>query len=155
MYGFADHPSRSLHIVALDPLPDGPMEHLVAHEWTHILAGGHWAHTGTPLLGEGLAVWVSGGYAGRDLHAWKEDLASPPPAVATLLGPEFREMPEADAYPLAGILVGVLVKQEGLEAVREHFLPATRATWERACRDAGTTPGKVEAAFRKALRPRD
>ncbi len=152
--GHADAVSRTLHVVAADPSEGGALEHLVAHEATHVIAHDAWGAAGTPLFGEGLAVWASGTYGGRTLDEWRTRVPRDAPGVADLLGPAFRKSPEAVAYPLAGLLVEALVRAHGSEAFRKHLLPATTRTWAQACRAAGTSPGEVEALYRAAVKPR-
>ncbi len=152
--GHADIVSRTLHVGSFDPSEGGGLEHLVAHETTHVVAYDAWGAAGTPLLGEGLAVWASGTYGGRTLAEWRSRLPRTVPALADLLGPGFRKTPEAVAYPVAGLLVGALVTAHGFESVRTHFLPATARTWAAACAAAGTSPENVEAVYGAALTPK-
>ncbi|MBL9028159.1 MAG: hypothetical protein JNL21_38560 [Myxococcales bacterium] len=136
--------ARALHMVKAPPGPDGPLEHLAAHEGTHILTHGAWGPPGTPLLGEGVAVWVSGHYGGKPLASFANKEKAPP--IRALLGPDFRRLPEGETYPRAGLFVGAAVREIGLPKVREHLFGATAATWDAACAAAGTTPEKLEAA---------
>ena len=149
--GRADVESRTLHVLPFDPKEGGPLESLIAHEATHILAYHAWGAAGTPLFGEGLAVWAAGNYGGRTLEQWKARLPAEIPTVETLLGPAFRRLPEATTYPLAGLLTKALIEAVGRDAYRDHLYPATPDTFEAACKAAGTSPEKVEALFRKAL----
>jgi len=145
--GHADLVSRTLHV-----LPAGDaLEDLVAHEATHVLAYHAFGATRSPLLGEGLAVWASGRYAGRDLEAWKQDVPAAVPAVKHLLGGTFRKLPEQVSYPLAGIFVATLVEAVGLETFSAQLYPSGPDDWEAACERAGTTAADLEAAFRKVL----
>lgn len=143
--GHAVVASRALHVV-----PGGDTEGLVTHEATHVLAYEAWGAAGTPLLGEGLAVWMTGSYAGTPLAEYRGSFTEPP-AIAELLGPAFRKLPEPTSYPLAGIFVEVAVRAVGLDNVRAHLVGASPATWEAACRAAGTTPAALETAFAAAL----
>jgi hypothetical protein len=126
--------AHAVHV--LGGVPPAALEALVAHEATHVLAAAAWGIAGSPLLGEGLAVWVAGGYAGVPLATWRERLGAHGVA-AELLGPAFRKLPEAEAYPRGGLLVEDAVKEVGLAKVREHLYPATAATWVSACKKAG------------------
>jgi hypothetical protein len=110
-----------------------------------------WGPAGTSLLGEGLAVWTSGAYGNVPLSEWKKRVQPPVPPVANLLGKLFRQMPENQAYPLGGIFVEAAVDKLGVAKVRQHLYGATATTWEEACKDAGTTPQELEAAFRTML----
>ncbi len=145
--GWAVPSSRALHVLAVAPRA---LEALVAHEATHVLGYFAWGPVRTPLLGEGLAVWAAGGYGGVSLDDWKRRFPTPP-AVATLLGPEFLRMPEAEKYPPAGVLVETAIKLVGAAAVREQLLPANAASWDDACRAAGTTAEALEQAYLRAF----
>lgn len=148
--GHADVASRTLHVVAFDAAKDGPLEGLVAHEATHVLANDAFGMPGSALLGEGIAVWVAGRYGSKTLAAHRGSLPKDLAPVADLLGRHGLE--EGVAYPAGGLLVEALVALVGLEKTTEHLLPATAATWEEACKRAGTTAEEVEKAFRAAIR---
>lgn len=66
--GHAVPMARALHVLRHNPAPGGALERLVAHEATHVLAYESWGAAGTVLLGEGLAVYVSGQYGGATLE---------------------------------------------------------------------------------------
>ena len=66
--GHAIVEARVPHVVRYDPAEGGGFEKLLAHEGTHALAYETWGAAGTPLLGEGLAVWASGSYGGVSLN---------------------------------------------------------------------------------------
>jgi hypothetical protein len=149
--GHAVVESRVLHVVRADLASGGGFERLMAHEGTHIFAYDMWGAAGTPLAGEGLAVWVAGAYGGVPLADWKRRVQQPAPTVADLLGKRFRQMPENQSYPLAGILVEALVNKFGVDTVRQHFYGATASTWDAACKGAGTTAAEVESLFRSAF----
>lgn len=117
-----------LHVVRYDPAVGGGLEQLLAHEGTHALAYDTWGAPGTPMLGEGLAVWASGAYAGMSLGDWKRRRHQPVPAVTDLLGKSFRQMPENQSYPLGGIQVDVTVEKVGIAKVRQHLYAATAST---------------------------
>ena len=141
--GHAIAGSRALHVVRF-PAPQ--LERLLVHEATHALVGDAWGPAGTPALGEGLAVWVADGYRGERLDAWAARMPSLSP-VADLLPPRgFRSRPEAESYPLAGMLVEAAVAQVGLDGVREHLYAATADDWDAACERAGTTTARLDAA---------
>jgi len=146
--GHAEPNSRTLHILAYDTREGGPMENLVAHEATHVIAYHRWGPAGTPLFAEGLAVWVSGSYGGTTLAEWKKRLPADRKTVAELLGPMFRRLPEQQTYPIAGILTGALIEKIGIEKFRKHLYPATPETWAAACQAAGITPDAVEKLLR-------
>jgi hypothetical protein len=142
---------RVLQVVRSDPAAGGGFERLLAHEGTHVLAYESWGAAGTQLLGEGLAVWASGAYGGVSLNDWKKRVARPTPPIADLLGKQFRQMTEAQSYPLAGILVESLIAKLGIAKVREHLYGATSSTWQADCQKAGTTPQAIESEFQAAL----
>ncbi len=144
--GHAVPSSRTLHMLATSP---AAAEQLVAHEATHVLAYYGYGPAGSALMGEGLAVWVSGQYAGRSIASWTRSMR--PISIATLLGPGWMKQNEADKYPLAGLVVEVAIAQVGLTRVLEHLLGANVETWDASCARAGTTPAKLERGVRAAL----
>ncbi len=143
--------ARVLHVVRADAVAGGGFEELLAHEGTHALAYDAWGGAGTAMLGEGLAVWAADGYAGTSLDDWSRRAPQPVPAAADLLGRAFRQMPETQSYPLAGLFVDVAVEKLGVAKLRQHLYGATASTWEAACKEAGTTSRDLENAFRAAL----
>lgn len=147
----ADIASRSIHTVKFDPEEDGPLEHLIAHEATHVIAYEVFGAAGTALLGEGLAVWLSGRYGGTSLETLKKNLAGQKPGLKDLLGRRFNEMPEQQSYPLSGLFVDAAINKIGLQAFTQHLLGATSSTWESACKKAGTTSEELEAAWHNAV----
>ena len=149
--GHAVVEARVLHVVRFDPGMGGGFENLLAHEGAHALAYDTWGATGTPLLGEGLAVWASGAYGGVSVRDWKRRVPQPVPPVADLLGKRFRQMPEGQSYPLAGIFVEAAVEKLGIAKLRQHLYGATASTWDVACKEAGTTSQELESAFRAGL----
>ena len=141
--GHAMAASRTLHVLRMSA---SQLERLIVHEATHVLTGDAWGPAGTPALGEGLAVWVAGGYRAESLDAWAPRLP-PPRAVGALLPPRsFRSRPEAESYPLAGMLVDAAVAQVGLAGVRDHLYAAPVDDWSAACVRAGTTAARLDAA---------
>jgi hypothetical protein len=145
--GHAVPGARALHVITADSAPLGPFELLVRHEGTHLLATSAYGPAGSAFMAEGLAVWVAGGYGGRTLDAWKSKVA-PPPTALEMLSSKFRQMPEKDAYPLAGLFIDAAVKKVGLANVREHLLGATSATWKAACAASGSSPEELDAAWK-------
>lgn len=140
--------ARALHVIG-----GAGIEGLVAHEATHVLGHEAWGPAGSPLLGEGLAVWVSGRYGGRSLEQYRPEIAKTGRSkIVELLHPKgFRSIPEAVSYPLAGLLVEALVATVGADNVREHLLGASQLTWAEACERAGTTPEALEDALSRHL----
>ena len=145
--GHADVAGAALHVIRFDPAPGGGLERLMVHEATHVITGQRWGPAGSGLLGEGIAVWASGQYGGRALADWQRTLGDRSPVAALLPMKAFRSAPEADTYPLGGLLVTVAIEQVGLAAVRDHLLGATAATWADACVAAGTTAAALDAAL--------
>jgi len=141
--------SDALHVIRFDP---AGLEKLMAHEGTHVLAYRAWGPAGSPLLGEGLAVWVSGYYAGKSLSDHKKQIDSAPRITELLKLSAFRKLPEAQTYPVAGLLVDVIVKEVGAPHLRDHLFGANMDTWQPACERAGTTPAALQDALAKALK---
>lgn len=149
--GHAIPGAHALHIVARSPVT--VLTALVAHESTHLLAYEAFGAAGTALVGEGLAVWVSGQYGGGALADWELNLGVYPP-VRELLGATFRKTSERVAYPTAGLLVRTAVELVGRDAVTGHLYGATATTWDAACKAAGTSAELLEQALaRKLARP--
>ncbi len=118
--GHAVPAARALHVLAADPSPGGALEGLVAHEGTHVLAYEAWGGAGTPLLGEGLAVWVSGQHAGIPLAAWPSRLPSRVP-FGELATARFARLPERASYPQAGLVVEAAHRRVGLAGLRALY----------------------------------
>lgn len=145
--GHAVPSSRALHMYAPTA---AAAQQLVAHEATHVLAYYGYGPAGSALMGEGVAVWVSGGYRGRSIAAWKSQMQYIP--IATLLGSGWRNIPEQNKYPVAGLVVQVAVANLGRDKALRHLLGASVHNWDAACAKAGTTPAKLEARVRAAQR---
>ena len=148
--GYADLPSKSLHVVRFEP---AVLEALIAHEAVHVLASDLVGAAGSALFGEGLAVWVAGSYGGRSLDEWR---VSPPAAAAELAplelaGSGWRTLPEEAAYPAAGLVVGALVDAVGLDAFLAHLYSAPPAELEAAAIAAGLEEGRLTSLFAAAL----
>jgi hypothetical protein len=130
-------------------MPVTLLARLLEHEATHVILPQTVGGAGSVLLGEGIAVWVSGQYGSKSLARWNAEIATAPP-IAELLT-TFSKLPEPEAYPLGGLLVEAAVAEVGIEKVRDHLYLATAATWADACTAAGTTPEKLQAAFTALL----
>lgn len=141
--GHAVAEGAAIHVVRFEP---AGLEKLVTHEATHVITGQLWAPAGSPLLGEGLAVWASGQYGGVSLVDWQRRLGDRSAAASLLPTKVFRGKPEAEVYPFGGLLVTAAIKLVGLDAVRDHLFGATSETWADACRAAGTTAEALDAA---------
>jgi hypothetical protein len=142
--GHAVPAARTLHVRAVEAKG---LERLIAHEATHVYTQQVWGPPGTAFVGEGLAVWVSGQYGGSELVDWKKRLDKRAP-IATLLGVGFRQRPERETYPQAGITVGALIDLVGLAKLRREVWPATPEGWQAACERAGITSEKLDKATR-------
>jgi hypothetical protein len=150
--GHADVEAGALHVVRGEGGVHGP---LIQHEGAHLLAYRAYGAAASPLLGEGLAVWVAGEYGGYDLDQWVQGWKGPLPALAELQGAGFRELPERAAYPLGGNFVGAAVELVGVDAFCKELLGAGPSEWEAACARAGTTPAAIEKAWVERYRDRD
>lgn len=144
--GHAVPSSRALHIIG-EPSP--ALESLVAHEGTHAIAYYAWGPPGTALIGEGLAVWVAGGYQGKPLDEWAKQLEMIP--IARLRSRAWLEIPEAKKYPLAGLFVDVAIAEVGADKFREHLLGASSESWDKACLEAGTSAAVLETRLAERL----
>jgi hypothetical protein len=138
--GHAAPAARTLHVVAFD---ERPLERLIAHEATHIFTAQLWGPPGTAFLGEGLAVWVSGQYGGVELVDWKKRLTTRTP-LATLLGIQFRRLPEQETYPQAGLVAREIAERVGVAKLRETLWQATPQSWQAACERAGITAEQLD-----------
>ncbi len=144
--GHAMAAARALHVISADPEVDGPLERLVAHEGTHILAHDAWGPALMGLTGEGLAVWVAGTYQGITLEEWRKKLRPRP--LQDLIGASFRKVPEPQSYPQAGLFMAAAIREVGLQKTREHLYSAAPRDLEAACVRAGTTLAKLEEKSR-------
>ncbi|HTM21631.1 MAG TPA: hypothetical protein VL172_14015, partial [Kofleriaceae bacterium] len=148
--GHAIPSARVLHVFRADSAPGGDMEHLIAHESTHVFTRAAWGAPGSILFGEGVAVWASGTYAGKTLEQWRPSVKRRP--ILDLLGPGALRVPEPELYPLAGLFVEAVVRTVGLAHLPALF-GATAADWPAACKAAGTTPEALEQALTAVLAP--
>ena len=101
----------------------------IAHEATHLFAPRAAGQAASPLMGEGLAVWVSGHYGGVPLDEHAKQMGFEATDLTRELGAEFSKHPESETYPLAGLLVGQLVDAYGLPAVLRDFYGTPPAEW--------------------------
>ncbi|HLT38012.1 MAG TPA: hypothetical protein VK034_17120, partial [Enhygromyxa sp.] len=142
--------AHALHMLRFEPTPGGAFERVIIHEATHVLTHHAWGPAGTPLFGEGVAVYISGEYGGTKLDEWAKRLDAAPP-ITELLGPGFRSRPETEMYPIAGLLVAAAVERIGLDGVREHLFGATSQSWSEACERAGIDDDALAAALTDAI----
>ena len=144
--GHAIPSALTLHVVQVPADRREQFEHLVAHEGTHLLTAHAWGPASTPLLGEGVAVWASGFYAGQALEGWKKSISGELTVERALSN--FRKLPEKETYPFAGLLVEAAVAAVGVEKVRDHLYAAAPSEWAAACKRAGTTAEALEKTIR-------
>ncbi len=145
--GHAVIADNALHVLTQEPQM---MQALVAHEGTHVLAYHALGPPATSFVGEGLAVWVANQYGGKSLHEWEQTVKGSGSAKGDrrdLVGPAFRQAPEAESYPFAGLFMRAAVHTIGLDAVREHLIPATADRWDAALEAAGTSHAAIVAAI--------
>jgi len=135
--------ASALHVLVFDA---AGLERLVAHEATHVLLGLAWGPTASPLIGEGIAVWVAGGYAGVSLDDFASRRGMGPAPSTLIAAPAFRAKPEGETYPIAGLLVRAAVAAVGLANVRDHLWRTNAESWAAACERAGTTAAALDAA---------
>lgn len=147
--GHADQASRTLHVLAVDAGVDGALERLCAHEAVHILATDAFGVAGSPLWGEGLAVWAAGHYGGRSLQEWRLDPPRVEAGIVELCGAGFARLPERSSYPVAGLLVADLIHEHGLEAFLEHLYPAGPPGLEAALASLELRTDNLDAILRR------
>jgi hypothetical protein len=93
-----------------------------AHEDTHVIARHRIGDASTALLGEGLAVWVSGPWVGQPVEYWAitfRDAGDIPPLSALI--DDFWSYDDLMTYGLAGHFVGFLVEGWGIEATKRLY----------------------------------
>lgn len=107
---FADPAQRRVH---------QRWESFIGHEMVHVIAHTTLQNAGTPLLGEGIAVWLNG--QPEEAHhrrAAEIQAQGKLPAVADLV----QGLREQDrAYPAAGSFCGFLIETHGLEVFKELY----------------------------------
>lgn len=130
---------------------DGNAVHTIwrteAHELTHVLAR-PWGNP-VPLLGEGLAVHMSGAWQGKDIRlaARGAGAASPAVTLASLVDPvAFRAVPEDTGYAIAGAFAGWVIETKGKDALKAMYGKAG---------DPKTAQAAIEAALGMSLADAD
>jgi hypothetical protein len=118
------------------------------HELVHLLATG-WG-TPQPLLGEGLAVWLSGAWQGQPVTEYARNLGEEWIPLDRLVDAgAFRAADGRVAYAEAGALVGWLLETRGKEALKGIYGSIPRdghaEAWESAL---GASLGQVDAQVR-------
>ncbi len=145
--GNADISSSTLHVLPFDAGEGGPMERLIQHEATHILASRAFGTPGSALWGEGLAVWAAGGYGGQPLTSFDGVRLPRQASLEAMLGARFSQVPEGTSYPLAGRIVQDLIEVHGLATFLERFYPSTPSELEATCDALGTSAAAIEAKY--------
>lgn len=93
------------------------------HEDTHVVAWHRLGHTHNALLGEGLAVWASGGWHSETLDHWASlhrDSGELPTLTAMLA--DFRSIPDLVGYPSAGHFVQFVHDRWGLNTLKQLYV---------------------------------
>jgi hypothetical protein len=129
------------------------MESLIRHESTHVLAARTLGSASCTLWGEGLAVWVAGGYGGKRLEQYAELKLPRGVGLRELLGPGFTKLPEQVSYPIAGRLVAALIEAHGLESFQSEFYRVAPSEIDTACERVGTSVAELEAPLLKSSAP--
>jgi len=145
----ADYASRTLHVLTADASVGGVLERVCAHEAVHIIASDAFGAPGSPLWGEGLAVWAAGQYGGRSMLEWRHDPPRVEVGIVEFTGAGFVRTPERLSYPIAGLLVGDLIHEHGLEAFLEHIYPAGPERLEQACAALELRTDDLDAMLRR------
>jgi len=122
------------------------------HEIVHLLAR-QWGETDSPLLGEGLAVALSGSWLGRPPDAWVAELKAQGkvPDLASLVdGARFRSMDDRVSYALAGSFVDFFIQLWGID--RFHLVyTGTDPLPARLQRETGMDLDQLRAAWLEGL----
>ncbi|MCA8979492.1 MAG: hypothetical protein KDC14_05665 [Planctomycetes bacterium] len=147
--GHADQVSRTLHVINGDAGDGGALEKVCAHEVVHILATDAFGVPGSPLWGEGLAVWASRQYGSRTLTEWRLDPPRAEPGIVELCGAGFSRLPERVSYPIAGLLVDELIHEHGFEAFIQHVYPVGPGGLEAALASLDADVQEVDAILRR------
>ena len=145
--GNAECNSRTLHVLPFEASEGGAMEIVARHEGTHVLAAQALGTPSCTLWGEGLAVWVAGGYGGAELASFTKLRLPKDVGLRELIGPGFTKLPESLGYPLAGQLVATLVEEHGLEVFLEGFYSVSPKDIEASCERLDTSLGELEAPY--------
>lgn len=122
-------PAQSIHITIREQFDLDRVADTITHEAAHLYAFLSAGHPVSPLMGEGLAVWVSGQYGGMSLDEHATQLDFDKEQLIRMLSVDFRNYPESATYPLAGLMVGQLVDEFGLEAVLRDYYGTFPTEW--------------------------
>ncbi|MCB9797395.1 MAG: hypothetical protein H6741_32295, partial [Alphaproteobacteria bacterium] len=116
------------------------------HEDVHVIAWHRIGDTNYALMGEGLAVWVTGPWWGEPLedHVSGYKARGVLPSLEALIT-DFWSMPDGVTYPTAGHFVGWLAEGWGVDVVKRLYVePDLEAGFQR---ELGMTLEEVEAAW--------
>lgn len=118
------------------------------HELVHVYARA-WGRP-TPLLGEGLAVWLSGDWQGKPVREAARAILDRWIAVPDLVEPAaFRAADDRISYAVAGALVGWILETHGVEALRGLY--GTRGDAEAFAQRLGINPELADGELRRWL----
>ena len=132
----------------------GNLKESVRHELAHLFSV-HWSGTAPPLFGEGLPVWLQGGYYGmhvddaarRVLRRWRPRLSSLRKQKVF-----FGEQHCDDCYILAGSFTGFLIRRYGWAAYRRFYRKSHALNFNGCFRKVfGVSFGKAEWQWRTEL----
>ena len=131
---------------------EGPEIHTIfwsdRHEVIHVLLN-HSLGPTIALLGEGIAVYLSGSWQRKKVHAVARDLLAKNeliPIESIVDTHRFRAQPDAVTYPEAGSFVGYLVERYGIENLKKIYpYPSSRTTAQQFA-------GRLENVYKKNLR---
>ncbi len=98
------------------------------HEVVHVLLNEKLGPTSTALLGEGIAVYLSGAWQGKPVHSFARSLKADGrllPIAELVDLRRFRALPELVTYGESGSFVGFLVERWGMKKFKAlYVLPA-------------------------------
>ncbi len=124
----------------------GGVKAIGAHEDVHVVATHRVGETDHALMGEGLAVWLDGGWWGEPLEHWVETYRGDGslPALVDLID-DFWGTDDGITYPVAGHVVGWLHDGWGLDVVKEVYVAEDLAAALEAA--TGLTVSELEQAW--------
>lgn len=124
------------------------------HEIVHLITR-TWGPSGSALLGEGIAVWLSEDWQGEPVHDVARRLLAEGelPGLADLVSTgSFRTLDDLVTYPAAGSFVGWFLEEQGLEAFRRAYLAdGAEDTAARLEAESGLSLPALEARWRAWL----
>ncbi len=129
------------------------------HEVVHVLANHGLGENTIALLGEGLAVHLSGAWHGRPVHVAARRLRTRErllPLEDLIETADFRSKPDDVTYPQSGSLVGFLIERHGIERFKRLYVlpegkPAATTFPDRLREVYGTTVAELEKEWLRFL----